>query len=153
MRFFYLSVLLLLVSCVSKRLVEIERIDLNEEKGSAIGLPIYSTTRHLYPVFKDNVFIVTIDDKNVRIEKKGNSYFFTCYGKTDTISGKLKHLPLEFIDYTKDINIETFIDGRILIYGVKRFYRVGDWYFDGYSGREIISYDVSIQKLKENRFK
>ncbi|HMR88926.1 MAG TPA: hypothetical protein PKD51_12270 [Saprospiraceae bacterium] len=153
MRYIYLFITLFLVSCVSKRLVTIERIELNEEKESVIGLPIYSSKRYLYPVFNDNIFIDTIDEKKVRIEKKRNIYIFNCIGDTDTIIGELKLFPYDFIDYTKDINIETFIDEAILMYRTKRFYRTGNWYFYSNRGKEIIKYDVSVHKLKDSRFK
>ncbi len=144
--------LVILYSCSPNKFLKIDRIDLNEDKYSAIGLPIISSNNYIYPRFNQNVFLDTIGDTRVKIEKIANIYNITCFSLTDTITGKMKLLPYEFIGYTTDINIETFVDEDILLYKFYRFYRIEDWQFKNINGLEIVNYSVSIGKLKKNRF-
>lgn len=129
------------------------RIDLNEDKYSVVGLPIKSTKKFIIPRFVENVFIDSIGTTKIKIEKNDNIYNIICINLEDTITGKMKVFSQEFLDYAKEINIETLLDEKILIYKYCRFYRVGDWRFDGDNGQEIIQYKAKIENLTQDKFK
>lgn len=148
------SILIFLsISCASKKLFSVYRIELNEGRDSGIGIPITASNPYIYPSFNDkNIYKDSLDDGHIIIEKLKTEYTFTYVTQKDTIKGQLMLFPYPFTDYVRGIDIETLADRTYIMYNVKRFYRVGVWEFRTPLGKEYFDYSISFEKMKKNVF-
>ena len=149
----FFLLIFLSISCASKKLLSVYRIELNESRDSGIGIPITASNSHIYPSFNDkNIFKDTLNNGSIIIEKLKTKYMFTYVSQTDTIKGQLMLFTYPFTDYVREIDIETLADRTYVIYNVKRFYRVGVWEFRTPLGKEYFDYSISLEKMKKNVF-
>jgi len=149
----FFLLIFLSISCASKKLLSIYRIELNEGRDSGIGIPITASNSHIYPSFNDkNIYKDSLNHGNIIIEKLNKKYMFTYVSQKDTIKGQLMLFPYPFTDYVRGIDIETLADRTYVMYNVKRFYRVGVWEFRTPLGIEYFDYSISFEKMKKNVF-
>ncbi len=149
----FFLLIFLSMSCASKKLLSIYRIELNEGRDSGIGIPITASNPYIYPSFNDkNIYKDSLNDGNIIIEKLKTEYLFTYVSQKDTIKGQLMLFTYPFTNFVREIDIETLADRTYVMYNVKRFYRVGVWEFRTPLGKEYFDYSISFENMKQNVF-